>query len=216
MPLLQQWVQQRPWLAAGMITAASGLTGGIATGIAAATLIGAVAYGGVKTKTNSSDEHPFRERILKTLDENPGLCYRELQTKLASANGTLRHHLDVLQGHSKITVLPINGRTCYFKGTESKIFESESIVNPQRIAESMPIGLSLVQSQIVKSIVADGPPASQSELGRRLGRTRATIHSAVKVLQRRGILREDAIDLSPHLSDDPRWISAQKSDFSHE
>ena len=42
-------------------------SGGIATGIAAATLIGAVAYGGVKTKTNSSDEHPFRERILKPL-----------------------------------------------------------------------------------------------------------------------------------------------------
>ena len=215
MPLLQQWVQQRPWLAAGMITAASGLTGGIASGIAAATIIGAVAYGGVKTKTQAT-EHPFRERVIKTLGENPGLCYRELQAKLSSANGTLRHHLDVLQANSKITVIPINGRTCYFKGDEVSIFDGTNVLNSHRMAESMPIGLSLVQSQIVKSIVSDGQPSSQSELGRRLGRTRATVHSAVKVLRRRGILREDVIDLSPHLSDDPRWISAQNSDFTHE
>jgi len=36
-------------------------------------------------------------------------------------------------------------------------------------------------------------------LARRLGRTRATVHSAVKVLRRRGILREDRIELMPHI-----------------
>jgi len=32
-----------------------------------------------------------------------------------------------------------------------------------------------------------------------LGRTRATVHSAVKVLRRRGILRDDRIELMPHI-----------------
>ena len=42
-------------------------------------------------------------------------------------------------------------------------------------------------------------PRSQAALARRLGRTRATVHSAVKVLRRRGILREDRIELMPHI-----------------
>ena len=67
------------------------------------------------------------------------------------------------------------------------------------MAQQLPIGLSPVQRMILENIDREGVPRSQSELARRLGRTRATVHSAVKVLRRRGILREDRIELMPHI-----------------
>ena len=89
MALIKQWISQRPWLAAGI----TGATGGI-LGLGAQ--IGALAFprGTVNTKLREL-EHPLRRRILFTLEKNPGLCYRELQSNLSAANGTLRHHLDV-------------------------------------------------------------------------------------------------------------------------
>ena len=120
MALLAQWVRQRPWLAAGIAGAAGGIAG-IAHGVAAmASTASALAFGGISTKRQSS-EHPFRSRVLRTLERHPGLCYRELQHELSAANGTLRHHLDVMQNQGRITVMPVNGRTCYFAGGRHKL-----------------------------------------------------------------------------------------------
>ena len=200
MPLLAQWTRQRPWLAAGFASAASGvvgITGGIAT---MAGTVGAMALGRISTKATTAYEHPLRRRILSTLEARPGLCYRELQTVMNTANGTLRHHLDVLQTRQAVTVLPVNGRTCYFAGGPSQVEVLRSkVVGEERMAQQLPIGLSPVQRLILENIDREGVPRSQAELARRLGRTRATVHSAVKVLRRRGILREDRIELMAHI-----------------
>ena len=154
-------------------------------------------------KARISDlEHPLRQRILKTLEKNPGLCYRELQSNLSAANGTLRHHLDVLTSRKAITIISVNGRTCYFAGGPSQVEALRGIdVGESEAARKMPIGLSLVQRTIVQDIKVNGIPRSQASLARRIGRTRATVHSAVKVLRRRGILREDRLEMAPHLID---------------
>jgi len=200
MPLLAQWTRQRPWLAAGLAGAATGVVG-LAGGIASvAGSVGAMALGGISTKAAKAQEHPLRRRILSTLEARPGLCYRELQTVMNTANGTLRHHLDVLQSRQSVTVLPVNGRTCYFAGGPSQVEVLRSkIVGEERMAQQLPIGLSPVQRLILENIDREGAPRSQAELARRLGRTRATVHSALKVLRRRGILREDRIELMPHI-----------------
>ena len=63
MPLLAQWARQRPWLAAGIASAAGGVAG-LAGGIAAAaSAVGGMAMGSISTKT-SPLEHPLRRRIL--------------------------------------------------------------------------------------------------------------------------------------------------------
>jgi hypothetical protein len=46
MPLLAQWVRQRPWLAAGIASAAGGIAGVAGTMAAAASAVGALAWGG--------------------------------------------------------------------------------------------------------------------------------------------------------------------------
>ena len=212
MPLIAQWVRQRPWLATGLAGAAGGIAS-IASGVAAAaTSVGALAMGSISTK-NRSTEHPLRRRILNTLEKHPGLCYRELQSTLATANGTLRHHLDVLQSRKSISVMPVNGRTCYFAGAPSQVEILKGIaVSEQKAASSLPIGLSLVQRLIIEDIVKEGTPRSQAQLARRIGRTRATVHSAVKVLRRRGILREDRIELMPHIDMNIQWHGTQGVD----
>jgi len=213
MPLIAQWVRQRPWLAAGIAGAAGGLAG-IAGGVAAAaSAVSGLAIGSISTKTRQT-EHPLRRRILLTLEKHPGLCYRELQSALATANGTLRHHLDVLQARQSITIMPVNGRTCYFAGAPTQIEVLKGIaVNEQRAASALPIGLSLVQRLIIEDIVTEGVPRSQAQLARRIGRTRATVHSAIKVLRRRGILREDRIEIMPHIDMEIQWHYTHGVDY---
>ena len=54
MPLIAQWVRQRPWLAAGIAGAAGGFAG-VASGMAAAaSAVGALAFGGISTKATNS------------------------------------------------------------------------------------------------------------------------------------------------------------------
>ena len=72
MPLLSQWVRQRPWLAAGLAGAASSVTG-LAGGVAAAAgAVGAMTMGGIRTKA-THHEHPLRRRILVHLGGAPRL-----------------------------------------------------------------------------------------------------------------------------------------------
>ena len=118
-----------------------------------------------------------------------------------TANGTLRHHLDVLQTRKAVTVMPVNGRTCYFAGGPSQVEVLRSkVVGEERMAQQLPIGLSPVQRMIIENIDREGVPRSQAALARRLGRTRATVHRAVKLLRRRGTeAATGAVGLRPRL-----------------
>jgi predicted transcriptional regulator len=181
---------------------------------AAASAIGAITLGSISSKSKQQHEHPQRLRILTALEVNPGLCYRELQSVLNTANGTLRHHLDVLQSRNSVIIMPVNGRTCYFAGAPSQIEELRGMkLGEQAAANALPIGLSLVQRLILENIDKEGVPRSQAELARRIGRSRATIHSAVKVLRRRGILREDRVELMPHINLDMTWHGTVAVDY---
>jgi predicted transcriptional regulator len=208
MALLKQWISQRPWLAAGI----AGATGGL-VGLSSSLSAFALSRGGVKSRVGEF-EHPLRRRILRTLEKSPGLCYRELQSNLSAANGTLRHHLDVLAGRKSITIISVNGRTCYFAGAPTQVEVLRGMnVGENEAASKMPIGLSLVQRTIIDDIRINGIPRSQASLARRIGRSRATVHSAIKVLRRRGIMREDRIEMAPHLIDAEEWQSSRPIDY---
>ena len=208
MALLRQWISQRPWLAAGIAGATGGLVG-LGSGLSSL----AFTRGGVKSRI-SDYEHPLRQRIIRTLEKSPGLCYRELQSNLSAANGTLRHHLDVLTRRKSITIISVNGRTCYFAGAPSQVEVLRGMnVGENEAARKMPIGLSLVQRTIIDDIKVNGIPRSQASLARRIGRSRATVHSAVKVLRRRGIMREDRLEMAPHLIDSEEWNSSRPLDY---
>lgn len=196
MALLQQWVRQRPWLAAGL----AGVVGGV-SGVAGS-LVGIFGSSGIISSNPSDavDNHPLRNAVIETLVDHPGLCYRELQRSLNAANGSLRHHLDVLQARNSITVVRVNGRTCYFAGSANEVeVLGGSLSDPERAAARLEVGLSAAQRAVVDHIRSHGEPRSQAALSRELGRSKATVHSAIKVLRRRGILKPNRIDLADHL-----------------
>ena len=156
----------------------------------------------ISSPLNGRYEHPLRQRIISSLERHPGLCYRELQKRLGAANGTLRHHLDVLISHNTITVVSVNGRSCHYAGAPSQIeiFRDLGIKDDSRAAALMPVGLSQVQWLIVDELAKGISMTSQSKLARRIGRTRATVHSAIKVLRGRGIMHHSKLKLAPHVS----------------
>ena len=76
----------------------------------------------------------------------------------------------MLQTRQSITVMPVNGRTCYFAGAPTQVEVLKGIaVNEQRAASALPIGLSLVQRLIIEDIVKEEFHALKHNT-RRIGR----------------------------------------------
>ena len=212
MALLSQWSNRHAVLG----VAIAGLTGigSIATGL----LPWNWSVSATISSPRSRDwEHPLRRQNLETLDSNPGICYRRLQKNLEVANGTLRHHLEVLKSQRTVTTMPVNGRTCYYAGAPSQLEIIRHMhIEDERAAQMMPVGLSQVQREVVTRLVQDPLPQSQASLARDINRSRASVNSAVLVLRRRGILSNQNLDLADHLIGlrtgvlDYEWIDERK------
>ena len=198
MALIEQWRSTRPWFVDGLAALAGG-----ALGLGALfPFLAPAAQGTLAAPRDHAWEHPLRKRILNTLERSPGIHYRELQRQLAAANGTLRHHLDVLIKERTVTIMPVNGRTCYYAGAPAQveILAGSGVTDQSRAAEMLPVGLSTVQRNIVTRLSKTPEPPSQAQLARDLGRSRASVHSAIGVLRQRGILCAGRLALAPHLS----------------
>ena len=197
MALLEQWRGKRSWFLDGLIA----LTGG-ALGLGAM-LPGMLppAAQGTLSAPNKNWENPVRARIMSTLDRSPGIHFRELQRRLEAANGTLRHHLDVLVTEKSVTTMSVNGRTCYYAGAPAQveILIGTGVTDDARAASMLPVGLSVLQRAVVARLTLSDAPRSQAALARDLGRSRSAVHSAVGVLRTRGIVTEGELRLADHL-----------------
>ena len=198
MALLQQWRSKRSWFLDGL----AAITGGVIGLGGILPILVPVSEGTLAAPRDHSWEHPLRRSILSPLERPPGIHYRELQRQLDAANGTLRHHLDVLISERSVTTMSVNGRTCYYAGAPSQveILAGTGVTDQARAAEMLPVGLSTVQRKVVARLSRAPEPASQAELARDLGRSRASVHSAIGVLRQRGILSPSGLCLAPHLS----------------
>ena len=206
MALIEQAVRRRPYFVTSLATICTWATGFGSAIIAIIPFFGTkgIFFSGIVSDRRKKEvEHPLRVKILEKLTQKPGLCYRELQKELNAANGTLRHHIDVLTNRRSLTIVRVNGRTCHYAGAPSqiKILRSMGIEDDSRAASLMPVGLSEAQKLVLNELRKGNPPKSQAELGRRIGRTRATVHSAVKVLKDRGLILYEKLELAPHLEE---------------
>ncbi len=191
-----------------ILTAMLGGVVGISTIIP---FIAPAVQGSISAPHHEEHVHPLRTKILSTLVKSPGIHFRELQRQLNAANGTLRHHLRVLMNEKTVTVISVNGRTCYYAGAPAQveILEGTGVTDQYKAASMLPVGLSVVQKSIVTRLSRSPNPISQAQLARDLGRSRASVHSAVSVLRGRGILSESKICLAPHLE----CLSSSKVDY---
>ncbi|MCH2428418.1 MAG: winged helix-turn-helix transcriptional regulator [Candidatus Thalassarchaeum sp.] len=198
MPLIQQWRESHPW-ASDAITAIAAGAFGLASLLPFSP---AFTKGTLSSPHDHSWEHPMRGRILRTLERSPGIHFRELQRQLNAPNGTLRHHLRVLSNERSVTIVPINGRTCYYAGAPAQveILEGTGVTDEATAAAMLPGGLSGIQRKIVNRLSISPAPATQAQLARDLGHSRTTVHSAIGVLRRRGIMSYGRLKLAPHLN----------------
>ena len=198
MPLIQQWRESHPW-ASDAITAIAAGAFGLASLLPFSP---AFTKGTLSSPHDHSWEHPMRGRILRTLERSPGIHFRELQRQLNAPNGTLRHHLRVLSNERSVTIVPINGRTCYYAGAPAQveILEGTGVTDEATAAAMLPVGLSGIQRKIVNRLSISPAPATQAQLARDLGHSRTPVHSAIGVLRRRGIMSYGRLKLAPHLN----------------
>ena len=198
MALLQQWRSRRSWAIDGLMA-----LGGASLGITALipVMMPPITEGAISSPNEHPWEHPVRAEILSTLDKSPGIHFRELQRRMNAANGTLRHHLDVLVNEKTVTIIPVNGRTCYYAGAPSQIevLLGTGVKDQKRAAAMLPVGLSILQRSIVARLALTCAPESQAQLARDLGRSRSAVHSAICVLRTRGIISANKLTLADHL-----------------
>ena len=196
MPIVRQMREAYPWIADSLAAMLAG-----ATGIAALLPLAPLAPGTLSAPRDYSWEHPLRRSILQTLERSPGIHFRELQRQLDNvANGTLRHHLRHLVSTSCVTIVPVNGRTCFHAGRPSQVEILEGTgVNDATATAMLPVGLSGVQRKIVNALSKSPNPPSQAQLARDMGKSRTTINSAICVLRSRGIVNQGTLSLAPHL-----------------
>ena len=118
-----------------------------------------------------------------------------------SGNGTLRHHLMVLVNERSVTIVPVNGRTCYYAGAPAQveILEGTGVTDQATAAAMLPVGLSGVQRKIVTRLSNSPNPPSQAQLARDMGKSRTTVNSALGILRKRGIVNQGTLSLAPHL-----------------
>ncbi len=140
MPIVRQLRESYPWIAGSLTAMVAG-----ATGIAAIMPFAPFAPGTISASHEHSWEHPLRRSILKTLERSPGIHFRELQRSLSAANGTLRHHLRVLVNERSVTIVPVNGRTCYYAGAPAQveILEGTGVTDQATAAAMLPVGIGL-------------------------------------------------------------------------
>tara|TARA_B100000131_G_scaffold240124_1_gene232391 strand:+ start:377 stop:1030 length:654 start_codon:yes stop_codon:yes gene_type:complete len=198
MALIEQWRSKRSIAVDGVIALAAGV---LSIGALVPAMVPPTAQGTLSAPREDW-ENPVRARIMSTLNRSPGIHFRELQRRLDAANGTLRHHLDVLVAEKSVTTMSVNGRTCYYAGAPAQveILIGTGVTDDARAASMLPVGLSELQQAVVARLTRSDSPRSQAALARDLGRSRSAVHSALGVLRTRGIVAEGELRLADHLS----------------
>ena len=123
-----------------------------------------------RERGNRSDT---REKLHLFISENPGVTFSRLLKVFRLNRGTLRYHLDYLEGEEKVSRIRKGNSNCYFSdGTE--------IPGPGREKE----GLGSKHRRLLAAI-RDNPGISRKELIRMTGFTREEVNYGLKKLRQR-------------------------------
>lgn len=117
-------------------------------------------------------EHNKRDELYRFIKQNPGPSFSDLRRELALSNGTLVHHLRILEGQE------------YVKGVRDGFRTRFYVRGPKIVMESY---LTRTQIQLVEAIGAN-PGLTQKELSHLLGLPRESVSYHTKQLAAKGRL----------------------------
>ena len=68
-----------------------------------------------RIRTDALPEHPTRSTIIDLVTQTPGINFSELLRTVGCSNGTLTHHLGLLEGGGHVVLVKQNGLACYYR-----------------------------------------------------------------------------------------------------
>ncbi|HEX9815668.1 MAG TPA: MarR family transcriptional regulator [Candidatus Thermoplasmatota archaeon] len=117
-------------------------------------------------------EHNKRDELYRFIKQNPGPSFSDLRRELSLSNGTLVHHLRILEGQEYVKAVRDGFRTRFY------------VRGPKIVMESY---LTRTQIQLVEAISAN-PGLTQKELSQLLGLPRESVSYHTKQLAAKGRL----------------------------
>ena len=122
-------------------------------------------------------DDPTRQNLLRIIYAEPGANFTQLKEKLGLHNGTLAHHLHILENHKTITSHTSGRQRLFFPfGSENRINISNSLITNR------------TQKKII-SIVKDNPGITQSMISQQLKVSRQKVNYHVNSLVSNSILK---------------------------
>lgn len=121
-----------------------------------------------------------RRRIFQTIESHPGLHFRELQSRLGVAHGTLQYHLDRLVDEGLIAVSEDRGFTRYHPKTRLRE-EDRRLIDALRREYGR---------RILAHLASEGPLTTQA-LSARLGRSASTVSWHLARLAENGLVQRE-------------------------
>jgi len=122
-------------------------------------------------------DDPTRQNLLRIIYAEPGANFTQLKEKLGLHNGTLAHHLHILENHKTITSHTSGRQRLFFPfGSESRINISNSLIT------------NITQKKIIK-IVKTSPGITQSMISQQLKVSRQKVNYHVNSLVSNSILK---------------------------
>jgi predicted transcriptional regulator len=129
-----------------------------------------------RIKKDVSLENFERGRIYGYIENNPGTYYTEIMKNLGIGNGTLSHHLYILEKMNMIKSRQ--------EGFRHRAFYMTNMEYPDRDK----FRFTNLQSEIMK-LVKENNGISEQEIVSKLGEKQQTINYNLKKLQRKNIIR---------------------------
>ena len=122
-------------------------------------------------------DDPTRQNLLRIIYAEPGANFTQLKEKLGLHNGTLAHHLHILENHKTITSHTSGRQRLFFPfGSENRINISNSLITNR------------TQKKII-NIVKDNPGITQSMISQQLKVSRQKVNYHVNALVSNSILK---------------------------
>ena len=117
-----------------------------------------------------------RERIYGFIENNPGTHYTEIMKNLGIGNGTLSHHLHMLE---KINMI---------KSRQQGLRHRTFYIISEQYSDEEIFRVTTLQSNII-NLIKEKNGISEKEIRLKLGEKQQTINYNIKILQRKNILR---------------------------
>ena len=122
-------------------------------------------------------DDPTRQNLLRIIYAEPGANFTQLKEKLGLHNGTLAHHLHILENHKTITSHTSGRQRLFFPfGSESRINISNSLIT------------NITQKKIIR-IVKNNPGITQSMISQQLKVSRQKVNYHVNSLVSNSIIK---------------------------